>query len=321
MSHSTRRIEPDDEMKENIEKHNRGQICSECHSNTLITSPNGRELVCETCGLVVEERSIDHGPEWRAFTHRDRQQKARVGTPTTPTKHDRGLTTTIDWKDKDASGHTLSAEKRKQMHRLRTWQERIRAKNANERNLQFALGEIDRMASALGIPRSVREIACVLYRHALNDDLIKGRSIEGVTTSCLYAACRSEMIPRSLEEVSAVSRVERTEIGRAYRYIAWELGLKIEPTDPHQYIPRLCSELSCSNEIKEKANEIIDVAINQGLLSGRSPVGVAAAAIYGATLLCKGENTQAEIADVANISQMTVRKRYQEQMSALNRSH
>ena len=203
----------------------------ECNSNTLITSADGRELVCETCGLVVEERSIDHGPEWRAFTHWEGQRKARVGTPTTPTKHDRGLTTTIDWKDKDASGHTLSAEKRKQMHRLRTWQERIRTKNANERNLQFVLGEIDRMASALGIPRSVREIACVLYRRALDDDLIKGRSIEGVATSCLYAACRSEQIPRSLEEVSAVSRVERTEIGRAYRYIAWELGLEIEPTD------------------------------------------------------------------------------------------
>ena len=320
MSHSTRRIERD-EVKEKTEKHNRGQICSECHSNTLITSADGRELVCETCGLVVEERSIDHGPEWRAFTHWEGQRKARVGTPTTPTKHDRGLTTTIDWKDKDASGHTLSAEKRKQMHRLRTWQERIRTKNANERNLQFALGEIDRMASTLGIPRSVREIACVLYRHALNDDLIKGRSIEGVATSCLYAACRSEQIPRSLEEVSAVSRVERTEIGRAYRYIAGELGLEIEPTDPHQYIPRLCSELGCSDDIEKKANDIIDVTIDQGLLSGRSPVGVAAAAIYGATLLCKGEQTQAEIADIANVSQMTVRKRYREQMNALNRSN
>ena len=152
-------------------------------------------------------------------------------------------------------------------------------------------------------------------------NLIKGRSIEGVATSCLYAACRSEQIPRSLEEVSAVSRVERTEIGRADRYIARELGLEIEPTDPHQYIPRLCSELSCSDEIEEKTNEIIDVADDQELLSGRSPLGIAAAAIYGATLLCKGEQTQAEIADVANVSQMTVRKRYQEQMDALNRSN
>lgn len=68
--------------------------------------------------------------------------------------HDKGLTTAIDWKDQDAAGHTLSAEKRTQMNRLRTWQERIRTKNASERNLQFALGEIDRMASALGVPHS-----------------------------------------------------------------------------------------------------------------------------------------------------------------------
>ena len=47
------------------------------------------------------------------------------------------------------------------MHRLRKWQERIRTKDAGERNLQFALSEIDRMASALGVPRSVREVADV----------------------------------------------------------------------------------------------------------------------------------------------------------------
>jgi len=123
-------------------------------------------------------------------------------------------------------------EKRSQMHRLRKWQERIRTKDAGERNLQFALSEIDRMASALGVPRSVREVASVIYRRALKEDLIRGRSIEGVATSALYAACRKEGIPRSLEEISEVSRVERKEIGRTYRYISQELGLEMRPVDP-----------------------------------------------------------------------------------------
>ncbi len=73
-----------------------------------------------------------------------------------------------------------------------------------ERNLKQALGEIDRMASALGLPDNVREMAAVIYRRALNEDLLPGRSIEGVATPALYAAARQAGVPRSLDEITEV---------------------------------------------------------------------------------------------------------------------
>ena len=282
----------------------------------LVRTADG-ELMHEPTGLIVEEDHVDRGPEWRAFNHSERQSKSRVGAPVTETMHDKGLTTTIDWKDKDAYGRSLSSEKRSQMHRLRKWQERIRTKDAGERNLQFALSEIDRMASALGVPRSVREVASVIYRRALKEDLIRGRSIEGVATATLYAACRKEGIPRSLEEISEVSRVERKEIGRTYRYVSQELGLEMKPVDPKQYVPRFSSELDLSEEVKSKANEIIETTAEQGLLSGKSPTGFAAAAIYAASLLCNEKKTQREVADVAQVTEVTIRNRYQEQIEAM----
>jgi len=292
-------------------------VCPECSSDNVVASADRGEIVCEDCGLVIEDTNIDRGPEWRAFNHSERQSKSRVGAPTTQTMHDKGLTTQIDWKNKDAYGRSLSSEKRSQMHRLRKWQERIRTKDAGERNLQFALSETDRMASALGVPRSVREVASVIYRRALNEDLIRGRSIEGVATGCLYAACRQEGIPRSLEEVAEVSRVERKEIGRTYRYVSQELGLKLKPVDPKQYVPRFGSELGLSEEVQAKANEIIDVTAEQGLISGKSPTGFAAAAIYAASLLCNEKKTQREVADVANVTEVTIRNRYQEQIEMM----
>jgi transcription initiation factor TFIIB len=293
------------------------QTCPECEAGNLVADAGGSELVCEDCGLVVEEEQIDRGPEWRAFNHNERQNKSRVGAPTTNTMHDKGLTTTIDWKNKDAYGRSLSSEKRSQMHRLRKWQERIRTKDAGERNLQFALSELNRMSSALGVPRSVQEVASVIYRRALKEDLIRGRSIEGVATAALYAACRKEGIPRSLEEVSEVARVERKEIGRTYRYISQELGLGMEPVDPKKYVPRFSSELDLPEEVQSKANEIIDVTAEKGLLSGKSPTGYAAAAIYAASLLCNEKKTQREVADVAQVTEVTIRNRYQEQIKAI----
>ncbi|ADD07691.1 transcription initiation factor TFB (plasmid) [Natrialba magadii ATCC 43099] len=291
--------------------------CPECDSTTLARSADGSEISCEDCGLILEEEAIDRGPEWRAFNAAERDSKSRVGAPTTQTMHDKGLTTTIDWKNQDAYGRSLSSEKRSQMNRLRKWQERIRTKDAGERNLQFALSETDRMASAMGVPRSVREVASVLYRRALEEDLIRGRSIEGVATSTLYAACRMEGIPRSLDEIAAVSRVERMEIGRTYRYISKELGLEMQPVDPKKYVPRFCSELELPDEVQSKANEIIDTTAEKGMLSGKSPTGYAAAAIYAAALLCNKKKTQREVADVAQVTEVTIRNRYQEQIAEM----
>ncbi len=282
----------------------------------LIRTADG-EVIHEETGLIIKEEQIDRGPEWRAFNHSERQQKSRVGAPTTQTMHDKGLTTTIDWKDKDAYGRSISSRKRSQMNRLRKWQERIRTKDAGERNLQFALSEIDRMASALGVPRSVREVASVIYRSALDEDIIRGRSIEGVSTSSLYAACRREGIPRSLEEISEISRVERKEIGRTYRYVSQELNLGIKPVDPKKYVPRFCSELQLPEQVQLKATDIIETTAEQGLLSGKSPTGFAAAAIYAASLLCDDKRTQREVAGVAQVTEVTIRNRYQEQIEAM----
>jgi len=316
MDHSTRQREREPETEKD-EQSGSERVCAECDSGRLVKSSDQGELVCDSCGLIVEGANIDRGPEWRAFNHSERQSKSRVGAPTTQTMHDKGLTTQIDWKNKDAYGRSLSAEKRSRMRRLRKWQERVRTKDAGERNLQFALSEIDRMASALGVPRSVREVASVIYRRALADDLIRGRSIEGVATGCLYAACRKEGIPRSLQEVAEVSRVERKEIGRTYRYIAQELGLEMSPVDPREYVPRFCSALELSEEVQAKTREIIKVTTEQGLLSGKSPTGYAAAAIYAASLLCNEKKTQREVADVAQVTEVTIRNRYQEQIEAM----
>lgn len=292
--------------------------CPDCETDTVIQDPDRGERVCRECGLVLSGDPIDYGPEWRAFNAEEHDRLSRVGAPLTSAMHDRGLTTTIDWRNRDANGHSMSAEKHGQLHRLRVWQERIRTKNAGERNLKYALSEIDRMVSALGVPRPVKETASVIYRRALDADLIRGRSIEGVATSALYTACRKEEIPRSLEEVTAVSRVEQREIGRTYRYITDELDINLEPTDPRQFVPRFCSELDVDTNVESTAMDIIDRTTDRGLHSGKSPTGFAAAAIYAAGLLCDETIPQREVAETAQTTVVTVRNRYREQLEALD---
>mgnify|MGYP005848635369 FL=1 len=289
--------------------------CPECDGQLATDTEHG-ETVCRDCGLVVEEDEIDHGPEWRAFDSNEKDQKSRVGAPTTNMMHDKGLSTNIGWQDKDAYGKSLSSRQRQKMQRLRTWNERFRTRDTKERNLKQALGEIDRMASALGLPDAVRETASVIYRRALDEDLLPGRSIEGVSTAALYAAARQAGTPRSLDELTGVSRVEKDEIARTYRYVARELNLEIQPADPEQYVPRFASDLDLSDEAERRARELLSTAKAQGVHSGKSPVGLAAAAIYAASLLTNQKVTQNQVSEVANISEVTIRNRYHELLEA-----
>jgi Transcription initiation factor TFIIIB, Brf1 subunit/Transcription initiation factor TFIIB len=321
MTESVREFDPEQpsRARERDEEEESSQteelVCPECDGQ-LATDEERGETVCADCGLVVEEDSIDRGPEWRAFDSKEKDEKSRVGAPTTKMMHDKGLSTNIGWQDKDAYGKTLSSRQREKMQRLRTWNERFRTRDSKERNLKQALGEIDRMASALGLPENVRETASVIYRRALDEDLLPGRSIEGVSTAALYAAARQAGTPRSLDEISAVSRVEKDEIARTYRYVVRELSLEIQPADPESYVPRFASDLDLSDEAERRARDLLKTAKDQGVHSGKSPVGLAAAAVYAASLLTNEKVTQSEVSEVANISEVTIRNRYHELLEA-----
>jgi transcription initiation factor TFIIB len=207
------------------------------------------------------------------------------------------------------------------MQRLRKWDERFRTRDHSERNLKQALGEIERMGSALGLPEEVRETASVIYRRALEEDLLPGRSIEGVATAALYAAARQTGTPRSLEEVATVSRIDATEFKRTYRYVVRELGLEVKPADPEKYLGRFASELGVSPAVERRGRDLLRAANEEGVTSGKHPVGLAAAAVYAAALLEDESRTQDEVSDVADVSSVTIRNRYQELLDVVGETH
>ena len=299
----------DDKNKQKIEEIAK---CPECGSSSIRKDYSRAELVCNDCGLVIDEDLIDHGPEWRAFDSEQREKRARVGAPMTYTLHDKGLSTMISWKNRDSYGKSIPTRNRAQLYRLRKWQRRIRISDATERNLATALSALDRMASGIGLPRTTRETAAMIYRKAALKNLVRGRSIEGVAAAALYAACRQCHVPRTLDEISNIANMSRREIGRNYRYISRELGLKLMPTSPQDYISRFCGMLSLSGDVQAKTLEILKEAADKELTSGRGPTGIAAASLYIASILCGERRTQRNIAEVACVTEVTIRNRYKE---------
>ncbi len=299
-------------MKNNIYDKDKKIICPKCGSNQLITDHESAEIACENCGIIVDKNLVDIDPEWRAFDHEKKDKYSLLKTPTSYIIPNKDLDTMVDWENKDGPGQDISIRNKSQLYRLKKWQRKTRVSGATERNLAFALSELDRDSSRLGLPKSVRESASVVYRSAVDNNLIRGRSIECVVIASLYAACRRCNIPRTLDELAEVSRVTKKEIGRTYRFLARELNIKLPPTSPIDYVPRFASELGLSGEVQSRAIDIIEKAMEKELTSGKGPTGVAAAALYIASVLVGERKTQRDVADITGVTEVTIRNRYKE---------
>jgi transcription initiation factor TFIIB len=287
--------------------------CAECGGSEIIRDLEKGDLVCGTCGLVLSEHRLDTGPEWRAFTSAEKDARARTGGPQSFAIHDKGLSTMIDWRDHDSTGKRFTASQRAQIYRLRKWQIRTRMHSSLERNLAQAMTELDRLSSQLGLSRSIKELAALLYRKLIVSKRVRIRSIEATVGASIYAACRLRKSPRTLEEIATLSRINKKKLGSYYRLLVTKLNLRMPVSEPANYVPRFISELDLPGEVQTKVLEILDQAKKtRGLVTGRDPRGLAAAAIYIASILTGNRITQREIAKASGVTEVTIRNRYKE---------
>ena len=270
--------------------------CPECGSKSIVINSKHAELYCADCGLIIADNLVDLGPEWRAYDAEQASKRIRTGPPMTYRVHNKGLSTPTP---------SILPTRTK---RLRG----IMGMDSSEKTLSFALGEIDRMASALNLPNDIKEETSLLYRRAAKRNLIKGRSIEELVSAMLYITCRQFGVPRTLKEITEVSRMSLKKIRRAYIFLLGKLEIKLAPADPACYIPRFCSELGLSDATRERAIKIIKETKGTGEAKGWRPTGTAAAAIYLATTLSGESKAVKEIAKVAGTTPITLQNRYKE---------
>ena len=293
------------------------KVCSICGASDFYEDLTRGETICTSCGCVLTERTIDSGPEWRAFTTEERNARARAGSPMTLTMADKGLATTIGWSDRDANGRAIKASQRAAIYRMRKWQIRTLVHSSQHRNLSIALSEMDRLTSQLGVPRESKETAALIYRKALAKRLVRGRSIEGMVAATIYLSCRIHKIPRQLDEIVTEARVNRKELGQCVRLILRYVDVKVPIPSANDLMPRISADLALDGKTVQTAMNIINDARERGITAGKDPGGLAAAALYIAGIIEDDRRTQREIAEASNVTEVTVRNRYKDLANSL----
>jgi transcription initiation factor TFIIB len=292
--------------------------CGECNSSKLLRDSESGELACQDCGLVVSSTLINQGPEWRAFDYVERDKRTRVGAPPSWMIHDKGLSTTIRWQDKDYLGKKLSPEERYRFYRLNKWQRRSRVVESNQRNLSHALGELSRISDKLNLPRSVVETSSINYRNALKKQIIRGRTIQGLVVACIYMACRQCGVTKTLEDLASAANMTKKDVARNYRFLLKTLKPSVPQANPSNYISKIVNNLALSGETERLAMRFLSEISNLKLTNGRGPGGIAAACVYIGSSMTGERRTQGEISKEAQVTEVTIRNRYKELTKRFN---
>ncbi|XP_071450756.1 transcription initiation factor IIB isoform X2 [Hetaerina americana] len=278
------------------------RVCCNAHPDApLIEDYRAGDQICSECGLVVGDRVIDVGSEWRTFSNEKAgADPSRVGGPENPLLNGSDLSTVIGPGRGDASFDSFGVSK---------YQNR-RTMSSSDRALINAFREINNMADRINLPRTIVDRSNNLFKQVHDGRNLKGRSNDAIASACLYIACRQEGVPRTFKEICAVSKISKKEIGRCFKLILKALETSVDLITTGDFMSRFCSNLGLPNMVQRAATHIARKAVELDIVPGRSPISVAAAAIYMASQASDDKRSHKEIGDIAGVADVTIRQSY-----------
>ncbi|TFF87860.1 MAG: hypothetical protein EU549_04030 [Promethearchaeota archaeon] len=293
------RINSDVELKSDSEDKIKNEEA--CCDNPNIIIYRGI-YVCNNCGMVKGPTYSTQGP--RVFSAEDVKNKRK----TEPYYNDTGYRTLISRSKVDIYGYPIKNKVRLKYLKLAKIQKSIT--NSYERNMMVASPKFGHIYSALGLSRAVIQEADNIYKKVLNEKLTTGRSINQLVAACVYIAVRLLDLPRTIEEVAEASHISVKKVSRNYRLVVRELKINIHPQEIPPFISRFGEELQLPGKYQVEAIELFQLAKENGLIATGDPKSYAAAAIYIVMKQYKEYKVnQKEIADIAYISDVTLRKK------------
>lgn len=187
-----------------------------------------------------------------------------------------------------------------------TWSEDYSVSNSTEQNVATALGYLEDTADRLGLGIEERERSAEIYAEAAIARATDGRLGALVVSAAIVHAMRDLHLPVPVHHVSDAADVEERSLRKLVKTLPNEIGFEPRICRPIEYLPYFGKQLELDSAVFERSEELISKAEAAMLLSGRNPLGIAAAAVYRASGRAV---TQRTVADVAGVTEETIRVR------------
>jgi transcription initiation factor TFIIB len=159
----------------------------------------------------------------------------------------------------------------------------------------------------LDIPFEALKRARDIFQTAQQEGALRGRNSLGLMAASLYVACRQMGLARHGREVAGACGVDPTILNRNYRLLRAGLSSDVPPSDPVAFLSRLSQKLLIPERTTEMAKHLLKEAQLRGDLMGKNPTGLAAAAIFAASILTGLFLVQKDVAEAAGVTIVTLR--------------
>lgn len=189
--------------------------------------------------------------------------------------------------------------------------------NVKDRGV-YEISLIQKLVGELELSREVQERSEEILEELRNQELMAARNATDMIAAVVYIAARENDTPRSLDEISSVSRSASRDIGKAYRFIARNTDIQVVPPDPEEYLDWFAEKLGLTEDIKERAGSLIDRGREENIFSGKSPTGLAASAIYLSAYMEGERRSMNEVSDLLDVTTVTIRERSKDFVEALD---
>ena len=277
-----------------------------CKTYPIITDSERGEMFCGGCGLVLVQNIADTSHESNGYSQEDFMKLTRTGPATSLTMHDKGLSTVIGI-NKDFSGNALSSKTKYEFNRLRVWDQRSKSRSTATLSKAFTL--LNGMKTKLGISDNVVENAAYIYRKIVSEKLTRGRTMASLVSASLYAACRENNLPRTLDDIANAGNIERRILSRDLRTIIKKLGLNLNQYDISSFISKISNNMNLKEKTKRDAFDILKRCEPEGIIAGKHPVAQAAASLYIACIINGEKISQKKFSKESGVSDVTIRNR------------
>jgi transcription initiation factor TFIIB len=276
-------------------------LCPECGSDLVFDTSCG-EYICQSCGYVVMDKMDYCGHETHSNNSHDRQKSIRGSGHISSLLVNRGLQSEIGTSNKDYTGRPISCAAAERFANVRRLHARLKA-SSEERRIARVLSTIDKICSKMLLPRSLSEAAAKIYRSYSSRNDTRGLSVTGNAAAAVYLACKQSCIARGLEEIirtTDFSSGKGSSLKIAFRcYKKMVMCMTDEdeaatnPVDAFnhvipidRYIAKVANMAGIDWRVQRVAVDIAQQTEGNILLSGKDPVGIAAAYLYISACIC-----------------------------------
>jgi transcription initiation factor TFIIB len=275
--------------------------CSICNiGDKLVTDLDSGEIICSACGTVIAGQIQDTRRELTENPASGLGIVSGVGPQSSLAIHDMNLSTMIGKSKGNSSG---------QMSKLRIWDLRTQFKDSSFRNYRSAFSLLNNLKNKLAIPDSVVERTAYNYRKIEHRGFMRNRPVASVLAACLYLTCREMGVPRTMDEIRQVSNIKKKQLARDYREMIFNLELNVPPVNHLQYLEKISSRLEFDERITRSAMTLMQNILDMGISAGKDPMGLASAVLYVISQIHGITIKQADFANAAGITEVTLRAR------------